>query len=147
MDIFEKAKELGEMILASEESKALADATAAFEASEESKTKFEEFKAYRQNIHDSIQQKAMSEEEYMKASERLNEMQAEIKEDANIKAVIQSENEYNGFVDQIMRTIQVTVMGEEAADACGGHDHSHCGGCGGGHGHGHGHNHGGCGGH
>lgn len=131
---YEKARELGNLILSSDYAKALTDASEAFNADEETKRKFEEYKSYQASIKDSMDKKVMTSEEFKIASRRLTEMGAELKQIDTIAALTYAENEFNGFVNQVMNILKLTITGaslneEPKASGCSGCSTRSCGGC------------------
>lgn len=121
---YEKARELGDLILQSEQSLRLADATAEFKQSEEAQIKMNEYKAYQGNIQESMSKGVMSQDDFKIATKRLTEMAVEVKQDPVIGALIFAENEFNGFVNQVMNVLKMTITGESQAgcgeDSCSG---------------------------
>ena len=117
---FEKARELGTLILESEESKGLADAGAAFEADENAKAKFEEYKNSRLAVQEKMAENALSPEEITKESQKLAEMAMELKTDPVIAGLIFAEDNFNTLVSQVMNILQATMSGSVAGADCGG---------------------------
>lgn len=131
---FEKARELGNLILASEHAIALTDASVNFNSNKESKQKMEEYKAYQASVQASIDKKAMSKDEYKIASKRLAEMAIELKKDESIAGLIYAENEFNSFVNQVMNILKLTITGasveeENGPAGCAGCRTNNCNSC------------------
>jgi len=122
---FEKARELGTLILESEESKILADAGAAFDADENAKAKFNEYKDCRLAVQEKIAAGELSEEEITKESQKLAEMAMELQKDVVVAGLIFAEDNFNTFVSQIMNILRATMTGAEPDEGCGGS----CAGC------------------
>lgn len=127
MDLVEQAKELGNAILATEQAKNLADATALYEASEEAQAKMEEYRKYQEDVQKTMQSGEVSKEDIHIATQRLTEMATELKQDPIIGGLVFAENEFNGYVNQIMTVVKNTIMGIDSSCGEGG-----CSGCGGG---------------
>ncbi len=121
----EKAKELGTLILSSDQAKTLADATAIYQSSEEAQAKMLEYQQYQANVQKSMQAGEVTQEEMNKMTKHMTEMAAELKQDAVIGALVFAENEFNGFVNNIMNVVKSTIMGVDESAGCNG-------GCGGG---------------
>jgi len=127
---FEKARELGNLILTSEQAKNLADASAAFNKNEEAKEKLEEYKKYSANVQESADKKLLGKEELKIATQRLTEMVVDLKKDPDVAALTLAEGEFNGFVNQVMNILKLTITGapveeeENNKEGNGG-----CGGC------------------
>ena len=125
---FEKARELGNLILESDQAQMLKEASTTFKENEEAVARLEEYKAYQRNIGESIQSGILPKEDMQVATQRLTEMAAELKQDPVIGALIFAENEFNGFVNQVMSVLKQTIMGDEGQcdkQSCGGS----CSGC------------------
>lgn len=111
-----KAKELGELIINSEQSKLLAEASATFKANEVAIKKMEEFNNYRANVQTSMQNPNITKEEIDALTKKITEMTVELKQDPIIGALVFSENEFNGFVNKIMETLKSTITGNNNDD-------------------------------
>ncbi len=121
---YEKAREIGEMILASEESKYLADCQAVFDGDEEAKSRLAEYTNYQRDVQVSMENGVLDQESFKKATAKLQEMGAALKKHQVVGELIKAETEFNFFVNQIMQVIKNTVMGVQE-NSCGGE----CGGC------------------
>jgi len=127
----EKARELGNLILESEQSMRLADARAAFHADPEAQPKMDVYNAYAENVQTAIDSGVMTDEQFQTAQKRMTEMVVELKAHPTIGALVAAENEFNFFVNQIMGILKTTITGEEAGCAGCGHSHGSaaCSGC------------------
>ena len=126
---YEKARELGNLILSSEQAINLTDASAAFKKNKEAKQKMDEYNEYRSSIQKSIDSKAMSQDEFKMASKRLAEMIAELKKDPDVAALLYAENEFNGFVNQVMNILKLTITGGSNKEETEPEKETGCGGC------------------
>lgn len=131
---FEKARELGNLILTSEQAKNLADASANFNNNEEAKQKLEEYKKYSASVQESADKKVLGKDELKIATQRLTEMVVELKKDPDVAALTLAEGEFNGFVNQVMNILKLTITGapveegDAKEDSCGGcSSNSECG--------------------
>jgi cell fate (sporulation/competence/biofilm development) regulator YlbF (YheA/YmcA/DUF963 family) len=126
-EYFKKARELGELILKSEESIALADARAEYEKHPEIVKQMDEYKAFHENVQESINKQLLAQEAYDIAIARLNEMAVELKKNPCVQTLIDAENTFNELFNQILGVLQHTVTGmpDKPDHECGG-----CGGCG-----------------
>ncbi len=111
MDIYEQAKNLGEQILASDYALRMADATALYNEDTKAKALLDEYKKYQENAHKAMREPNISPEEITKITQNLTEMAIEVKKDPTIAALVYAENEFNGFVNQVMQVVKNTVMG------------------------------------
>lgn len=125
---FEKARELGELIIQSEESINVVDARTVFSEQPEAVAKMNEYNAYQRDVQTAMESGAMDETAFKAATKRMTEMAAELKSDAVIGALVKAENEFNYFVNQIMNVLKVTITGDTGE--CGGDCEGGCSGCG-----------------
>lgn len=123
---FEKARELAELILKSEESIRLADARAAYLATPDAIGKMQEYTAYQAEVQTSMKNGSMDEDAFKTATKKMTEMAVELKKDEVIGELVASENEFNYFVNQIMDVLKVTITGESKGENC---SPDNCGGC------------------
>lgn len=124
----EKAKELADLILESEQAKTMADARNVFENDENAKARMQEFQVYQMEVQKSFQEGDLSQEEAMKLQQNLAEKVVELKQDEIIGALVFAENEFNGFVNGVMNVLKNRIMGiEEEGCGCGGGCGSSCG--------------------
>ncbi|MFV0520631.1 MAG: YlbF family regulator [Lachnospirales bacterium] len=131
----EKAKELGLLILSSDQAKTMADATAIYQASPEAQAKMAEYQKYQADVQKSMKEGTITQEEFQVMTKQLTEMATELKQDPIVGSLVFAENEFNGFVNNIMTVVKNTIMGvDEEACGCGGSCGDGCGsgGCGGG---------------
>ena len=129
-EYFDKARELGKLLLSSEYSLRYSDAEAAFQTDTTAKAKMEAFYAYQQDVQKRLEKGAMSEDEYNIVHTRLSEMSSDLKRDPIISALMHAESEYNFFVGQIINVIRATLNGSTDITeimSCG--KIKHCHGC------------------
>lgn len=122
--LYEKARELGRMILASDYSKELADVQAELQQNEEATTKLDNYKQLEANFQEVLENTDISKEEFKSFSERLKAMASELKSDPLIGSLINAENAYNTFVNSVMNVLKQEIMGE-----CGDCGDGNCGSC------------------
>ena len=122
----EKARELGRLILESEESLRLADAAAAYENCPEAVEMMEGYKARQRRLAEGVRAGDLSQEEVREESQALAQQAAALKQDPVVGALVFVENEFNQLVNQVVYILRATVTGNgDAGDCAGG-----CGGCG-----------------
>ncbi len=126
-----KAKELANLILESEQSKLLSEASATFKANETAQLKMQEYNKYRADVQKSMQAQGLTKEEISTMTQKLTEMTTELKQDPIIGALVFAENEFNGFVNNIMSVLKNTIMGveEQQGGSCSSGSCSSCSGC------------------
>ena len=122
---FEKAEELGRLILASDIAKEMGDASAVYEADKEAVEQFESYKVKVTDFQKQIQEGKFNEEEAHAESMRLAKIAESLKEYPSIAGIIAAEAEFNAFVSEIMDVLRITIMGQGRCGGGGG-----CSGCG-----------------
>ena len=119
----EKALELGQLLLRSEECLRLADATAAFQENPEAVRMLEDYKSQQNRLRGALHSGVMDPEEADQARQELSEKAAALKNNPVIGGLIAAENDFNRLVNQVLEAIKDTVSGDKGD--CGGG----CGGC------------------
>jgi len=109
---FEKVVELGNLILASEESLRLADAKAAFEADEAAQADYTAFLAYQENLTEA--------ENYQEALAWLVQMEIDLKSKPVVQEYLKADSCYTNFANGIMQMLKLTVLKDTENDSCGG---------------------------
>ena len=104
--IFEKARELGELIRESEQSVRLADAKTAFESDPEAVRKLAMFR------------------EAENSGQQQGDVAAALKREPVIGELIEAEDAYHALLDQTVDVLRMTVLGDAADD----HGAGPCGG-------------------
>jgi len=108
---FDKARELGKLILSSEMSLRLADADAALQSNETAKIKMSKLHDMQAEIQERLSRGSITQEEFDRVHVRISELASEIKRDPIISAAIRAENEYSVFVNQIFNILKATIGG------------------------------------
>lgn len=125
IEIFNKVRELGEMIQESAEMKAMKDAEIAQENDETAQTAMQEYNLNRMNLARDMQSGKMTREE---AVEKNNAAFEELCEKApTVKAYIDAKKNFDGMVNQINQILNYYITGMEPGGCT--HDCSSCGGC------------------
>ena len=125
---YEKAVELGNMILASETSLRLADAKAAFEGDEAAQAAYREFNELHRNTQIAKQSGFLTQERYQEALGKLVEMEIAAKQMPVVQEYLKAQEDYNSFVASVLEMLKQTIgYTEPKSRGCGG-------GCGGHHG-------------
>ena len=124
MDIFEKTKELGQMIQDSEEMKRMKAADVAQLADEEAQKLLQEFNLQRMNLARDMQEEKISREEAVK---RNNEaFQNMVSASETIKEYVDSKKAFDAVVAKINGILNFYITGQDPNCT---HDCSTCGGC------------------
>lgn len=127
MNIFEKARELGNLILETKEGKKLNDKRYIFDANEDAKRKLFEYSRYRDSIQIKINNGELSGEELKSEQENLKKKASEVMEDPIIREMFAAEEELSAIVNQVINILTATVEGN-ADGGCSGNC-SVCSGC------------------
>jgi len=120
----DKARELGRLLLESEESLRLADAAAAYNDCPAAVEMMEGYKARQQQLRERMEAREISQEAVRQESQALAQLAADLKRDPVVGALVLAENEFNALVNQVVYLLRATVTGEGEEDCGGG-----CGGC------------------
>ena len=120
---FEKAIELGNMILASETSLRLADAKAAFEADAAAQAAYEEFNEFHKNTKIAQQSGFLTQERYQEALGKLIQMEIDLKKMVAVQEYLKAQEDYDNFANSVLEILKQTIGYIEPKP-------SGCGGCG-----------------
>lgn len=124
IDIFNKVRELGEMIQNSEEMKSMKDAEAIQEQDETAREELKAFNLNRMNLARDMQSGKLSREE---AVEKNNKAFDELCEKAPaVKNYIDAKKQFDAMVEQINQILNYYITGMDPSCT---HDCSTCGGC------------------
>lgn len=124
MDIFEKTRELGEMIQNSEEMKAAKAAEAAQAADETAQTLMQEFNLKRINLARDMQNGKITREDAIKQNnEAFEELCAK---NESIKNLVDAKAKLDAVVNQVNQILNFYITGQDPNCT---HDCSSCGGC------------------
>lgn len=124
MDIFEKTRELGEMIQNSEEMKAAKAAEAAQAADETAQTLMQEFNLKRINLARDMQNGKITREDAIKQNnEAFEELCAN---NESIKNFVDAKAKLDAVVNQVNQILNFYITGQDPNCT---HDCSSCGGC------------------
>ena len=124
MDIFEKTRELGEMIQNSEEMKAAKAAEAAQAADETAQTLMQEFNLKRINLARDMQNGKITREDAIKQNnEAFEELCAK---NESIKNFVDAKAKLDAVVNQVNQILNFYITGQDPNCT---HDCSSCGGC------------------
>ena len=128
---YDKARELGNLILESSPAKKLNEARQAFDANAEAKKGLDEYSAFQMEFRSKAAQGEITQDEFAANSEKLMEMAEKLKSNEVINNLMAAETEFNDFVNGVMNILKFTITGTDASDACGCHGCAggNCGGC------------------
>ncbi len=132
---FEKARELGELLLSAPQGIRHEIAKNKFAQDAEAVALLNEFKSHQTGVQESVSRNALTQEEYNAAVKDLTEKTIELKKHPLIGELANSESEFYAFVNQVLDVVKSTITGEVSEGCgCGGSCGSECSseGCGGG---------------
>lgn len=127
MNPFEKARELGNLLLETEEAKKLNGKRYIFESDEQAQRKLFEYSRQRDELQMKIHSGALSKEEIADEQEKLKKKAGEVMLDPVIRDMFAAEEEFSALVDQVMDILRATIDGS-AEGGCTGRC-SGCSGC------------------
>ncbi|MDR2183499.1 MAG: YlbF family regulator [Clostridiales bacterium] len=126
MQCYEKAIELGNMILASEQSLRLADAKAAFEEDSAAQSAYEKYNEYHENMQIARQSGFFSSERYQEALGKLVQMEIDMKKMPAAQEYLKAQEDYDKFANSVLEILRQTIGCAEAkSGGCGGCGHGH----------------------
>ena len=125
-EIFEKARELGEAIIESEEYKELKKAELEQEEDEEAMALLKEYSELRTSLAQEIQKGDVSEEEMASIRERLEEAYEKVTTNDHITAYINAQRTFQAIIDQMNNIISFHITGKMPGGCSG-----NCSSCGG----------------
>ena len=132
LDIFEKSRELGELLVASDEYKKVQRAEEAFNDDEFAQKKVAEFNELQQNVQNMMQTPDPDQAAIAAEADRLRNMQAELIEMPSIKAMNVAQTEFSNLLTQVNQVLRFIITGQteepESEGGCTG-SCSSCSGC------------------
>lgn len=127
MTVYEKSRELGEMLLQTEEGKRMYDAKFVLDGDDEAKQLLFEYNQYRQTVQNQINEGLLSEEDFEKVKQKNSELFEGLRKNSVLKEMLEAESEFNNIVNRAMDILKSTIMGEQEVGCSG--SCSSCGGC------------------
>ena len=124
MDILEKTRELGQMIVDSEQMKAYKAAEEAQAKDEEAQAIMQEYNIKRMNLARDMQNGKISREEAV--AENTKAFDEVLQKSASIKNYVEAKKAFDNLVNQVNRIINYYITGEDPNCT---HDCSTCSGC------------------
>lgn len=124
MDIFEKTRELGELIRSSKEMEEVKKAEAVQEADEEAQTLLKEYNLARMNLVRDMQAGKITHDEAVAKNTEIFE--ATIANNAVIADYIEKKKQFDGMINEVNQILNYYITGQEPGCT---HDCSSCGGC------------------
>ena len=122
--VYQKARELGKLILESDQAKILDEAQITFNKNEYLKKKFEDFKQFKSQLLIETRQKKLIGKDLENAKNKLEKLSKELEEEEDLLQLLNAEEEFNLFVNKVMSLLKSTIIGDKGCSTKG------CGGCG-----------------
>jgi len=130
LEIFEKSRELGELLVASDEYRKVQLAEEAFNNDEEAQAKVAEFNELQQGVQQLMQTPDPDQAAIAAMADRLRNMQAELIEMPAIKAMNEAQTAFSEILNQVNQVLRFVITGQVDDGGCGGNCSSCGGGCG-----------------
>jgi cell fate (sporulation/competence/biofilm development) regulator YlbF (YheA/YmcA/DUF963 family) len=131
LELFEKARELGEMLIATDEYRKVQQAESAFNEDELAQAKVGEFNQLQKAVQEMMQTPDPDQAAIAAMADRLRGMQAELTEMPSIKEMNDAQTAFSNLLTQINQVLRFIITGEVEDGGCGGNCSSCGGGCGG----------------
>ena len=130
LEIFEKSRELGELLVASDEYKKVQQAEEAFNSDEFAQAKVAEVNELQQNVQNMMQTPDPDQAAIAAEADRLRNMQAELIEMPSVKAMNDAQTEFSNLLGQVNQVLRFIITGQVDDGGCGGNCSSCGGSCG-----------------
>lgn len=127
MTVYEKARELGEMLLETKEGKRLYDAKFVYKEDLEARKALTEYMQYRNILQSKVNTGSVSEEQIKDEIEKLNEIGKKARENKVVAELMDAEEEFSKIVNSVLGILKDTVLENEEGGCSG--SCSSCGGC------------------
>ena len=122
--VYQKARELADVINNSEYAHILNEARENFEKNKELKKRFDDYTAYKADIKSRLIAKTLKPEEYKMENIKLDKISEELQDEEDLIALLTAEDEFNDFVNNVLSMLKTSIQGGEGGCSSGG-----CGGC------------------
>ncbi len=131
LELFEKSRELGELLIATDEYRRVQQAESAFNADELAQAKVGEFNQLQKAIQEMMQIPEPDQAAIAAMADRLRHMQAELTEMPSVKEMNEAQTAFSGLLTQVNQVLRFIITGEVEEGGCGGNCSSCGGSCGG----------------
>ncbi|MCL1996534.1 MAG: YlbF family regulator [Defluviitaleaceae bacterium] len=122
--VYQKARELGNLIMESDYAKVLQDAMLAYEQNTVAKQKFEQYVAYKALYQQNLRQRLYSPQDIAAEQKKIKDMSLALEGEEDIVCLINAEEEFNDYVNKVMGILKSTInMGKSCGNFCNG---GHC---------------------
>lgn len=127
-NIFEKARELANMILETPEGMAYNDAKYVFDGDENAQASLKNYSMFRNAVAQRVNNNEITQEELEAENEKLKTMINELTSNPVINDMFMAEQRLNQLVNNVMNVFNATIQGDECDCGCNGSCGS-CSGC------------------
>ena len=131
LELFQKSRELGELLINTDEYRKVQEAEAAFQDDELAQAKVAEFNALQQEVQTLMQTPDPDKARIAEQSNALRNMQAELVEMPSIHAMNEAQTEFSKLLNQVNQVLRFIITGQVDEGGCGGSCESCGGSCGG----------------
>ncbi len=128
MTVFEKARDLANSLLESEQGKKMKETQYIFDGNAEARQQLLDYTNYREAINTRVQSGELTEEEMKSEAKKLQAMITELKKNPIINDMVVAEGEFRAVVNRVMSIFNSTLSGEIDEGGCSGQCSS-CSGC------------------
>lgn len=126
MSVYEKARELGEMILETKEGKRYYDAKYVYDGDDDAKKALMEYSQFKSILQNKVHEGNLSEEEFKEELSKLNKIGEKAQQNPVVSELMSAEGEFNRLVNSVFDILKGTVTKSDGG--CSG-SCSSCGGC------------------
>ena len=128
MELYDKARELGEMILETKEGKRFYDAKFVYNGDAEAQKVLAGYMHARNLLQSKAQTNSITEEEFQEELKKLQEIGKKTQENPIVDELLTAQDEFNQLVNTVLGILKETVVKDEENGGCSG-SCSSCGGC------------------
>ena len=127
LELFQKSRELGELLVNTDEYRKVQEAEAAFQEDEVAQAKVAEFNALQQEVQTLMQPPDPDQALIAQKANDLRSMQASLTEMPSIQAMNEAQTEFSKLLTQVNQVLRFIITGQVDEGGCGGSCES-CGG-------------------
>ncbi len=127
LELFQKSRELGELLVNTDEYRKVQEAEAAFQEDEFAQAKVAEFNALQQEVQTLMQTPDPDQALIAQKANDLRNMQASLTEMPSIQAMNEAQTEFSKLLTQVNQVLRFIITGQVDEGGCGGSCES-CGG-------------------
>lgn len=120
--IYDKARELGVLIMETDYAKNLAQAKARFDANSEAKARFDAYTQENDKYLVDLRAKKLTPQEIAQTRRKIDQMLETLEAEADLVALLDAEQTFNDYVNSVMQLLKFTIAGDgcNSGGSCGG---------------------------